>query len=181
MAVPRDARPGAPGHSTDQAFSPRRALTCSTTPTVPRLVYQPCLQRPDPARYPSNHMTDFVWGAIAGGAAILLLAGAAGAWAYRRFVLLERRARHAERLAELGTPAGGLGHEIKNPPSTVQLNVQLLEEDLRADHAGPGQARVLSRLATVRNETGRLRDILDDFLRYAGRIELDRKPTELNG
>ena len=126
-------------------------------------------------------MTDFVWGAIAGGAAILLLAGAAGAWAYRRFVLLERRARHAERLAELGTLTGGLAHEIKNPLSTVQLNLQLLEEDLRADHAGPGQARVLSRLATVRNETGRLRDILDDFLRYAGRIELDRKPTELNG
>jgi signal transduction histidine kinase len=25
-----------------------------------------------------------------------------------------------------------------------------------------------------------LRDILDDFLRYAGRIELDRRPTDLN-
>src|SRR5207247_4707898 len=32
----------------------------------------------------------------------------------------------------------------------------------------------------VQRDTGRLREILDDFLRYAGRIELDRKPTELN-
>jgi signal transduction histidine kinase len=32
----------------------------------------------------------------------------------------------------------------------------------------------------VRNETSRLREILDDFLRYAGRLELERKPIELN-
>jgi len=123
-------------------------------------------------------MAGFAWGMLAGGAVVLLIALAAGAWAYRRFVLLERRARHAERLAELGTLTGGLAHEIKNPLSTVQLNLQLLEEDLRADH--PGLTRVLNRLATVRNETSRLRETLDDFLRYAGRLELDRKPTELN-
>jgi len=123
-------------------------------------------------------MAGFAWGMLAGGAVVLLIALAAGAWAYRRFVLLERRARHAERLAELGTLTGGLAHEIKNPLSTVQLNLQLLEEDLRADHPGP--TRVLNRLATVRNETSRLRETLDDFLRYAGRLELDRKPTELN-
>ena len=118
---------------------------------------------------------------LLGAAIVMLIACAAGIWAYRRFVLLERRARHAERLAELGTLTGGLAHEIKNPLSTVQLNLQLLEEDLRADHPGPGQTRVLNRLATVRNETSRLRETLDDFLRYAGRLELDRKPTELNG
>jgi signal transduction histidine kinase len=123
-------------------------------------------------------MAGFAWGMLAGGVVVLLIALAAGAWAYRRFVLLERRARHAERLAELGTLTGGLAHEIKNPLSTVQLNLQLLEEDLRADH--PGLTRVLNRLATVRNETSRLRETLDDFLRYAGRLELDRKPTELN-
>src|SRR5688500_3435102 len=126
-------------------------------------------------------MTAFVTGILLGGALVSLLAAAAGAWAYRRFVLLERRARHAERLAELGTLTGGLAHEIKNPLSTVQLNLQLLEEDLRADSGGPEQARVLNRLAIVRNETSRLRETLDDFLRYAGRLELDRKPTELNG
>ena len=124
-------------------------------------------------------MAGFAWGMLVGGAVVLLVALGVGAWAYRRFVLLERRTRHAERLAELGTLTGGLAHEIKNPLSTVQLNLQLLEEDLRADH--PTQTRVLNRLATVRNETARLRETLDDFLRYAGRLELDRKPTELNG
>jgi signal transduction histidine kinase len=108
----------------------------------------------------------------------LILAAVAGVYAYRRFVLLERRTRQAERLAELGTLTGGLAHEIKNPLSTVQLNLQLLQEDISPKD--PGYARVVSRLNTVRNETSRLRDILDDFLRYAGRLELDRKPVDLN-
>jgi len=97
---------------------------------------------------------------------------------YRRIETLQKRARQAERLAELGTLTGGLAHEIKNPLSTVQLNLQLLEEDL--DPHNPAYARLLSRLGTVRKEAARLREILDDFLKYAGRIELDRKPTELN-
>jgi len=93
-------------------------------------------------------------------------------------VLLERRAREAERLAELGTLTSGLAHEIKNPLSTVQLNLQLLSEDL--DPRDVNQHRVIHRLQVVQRETSRLREILDDFLRYAGKMELDRKPTDLN-
>src|SRR5687768_3473129 len=124
-------------------------------------------------------MTGFLSGMLVGGAFVLLIAAGIAAWAYRRFVLLERRARHAERLAEIGSLTGGLAHEIKNPLSTVQLNLQLLREDLTPEV--PGYSRLVSRLDTVHRETSRLREILDDFLRYAGRIELDRKPTELNG
>jgi len=32
----------------------------------------------------------------------------------------------------------------------------------------------------VQRETSRLKDILDDFLRYAGKLELDRQPTDIN-
>src|SRR5204863_7609736 len=95
----------------------------------------------------------------------------------RRSILLERRPRHADRLAELGTLTSALAHEIKNPLSTVQLNLQLLQEDL--DPKIPAYQRLINRLATVKNETFRLREILDDFRRYAGRIELERMPTDL--
>jgi signal transduction histidine kinase len=108
----------------------------------------------------------------------LVLGAIVGALAYRRFVLLERRARESERLAELGTLTGGLAHEIKNPLSTVQLNLQLLSEEL--DPRDSNQQRMVHRLGVVQRETGRLREILDDFLRYAGKMELDRKPTDLN-
>src|SRR4051794_16952552 len=107
-------------------------------------------------------MTPFTTGVCAGVGASLLLAIAGGAFAYRRFILLERRARHAERLAELGTLTGGLAHEIKNPLSTVQLNLQLLQEDLPPGDSA--YSRIVSRLNTVQRETSRLRDILDDFL-----------------
>ena len=116
---------------------------------------------------------------IAIGIGICLILGAfAAVWSYRRIILLERRARHAERLAELGTLTGGLAHEIKNPLSTIGLNLQLLREDLDPDN--PAYSRIISRLSTVQQETGRLREILDDFLRFAGRIEIERRPVELN-
>jgi signal transduction histidine kinase len=108
----------------------------------------------------------------------LLIAGAVGFYFYRRQMALERRTRQAERLAELGTLTGGLAHEIKNPLSTVQLNLQLLREDLPTEHSS--YSRLSSRLNTVQQETSRLREILDDFLRYAGRIELDRREVNLN-
>jgi signal transduction histidine kinase len=123
-------------------------------------------------------MPVFAWGLVIGFAAAALLAAVVGSVASRRIILLERRALQAERLAEIGSLTGGLAHEIKNPLSTVQLNLQLLREDLVPNN--PAYTRITSRLETVQKETGRLREILDDFLRYAGRIELDRKPTELN-
>src|SRR5439155_20232184 len=105
-------------------------------------------------------------------------AAGVGVLLYRRLQVLERRAVQAERLAEIGSFTGGLAHEIKNPLSTIQLNLQLLREDLLPEN--PTYSRLVSRLDTVHRETGRLREILDDFLRYAGRIELDKRPTDLN-
>src|SRR4051794_41589508 len=122
-------------------------------------------------------MTPLVTGILIGAFGVLALAAVVAAWQVRRFVRLERRARESERLAELGTLTGGLAHEIKNPLSTVQLNLQLLREDLPT---GQESAKLFSRLATVQKETGRLREILDDFLRYAGKIELDRRPHDVN-
>jgi signal transduction histidine kinase len=120
----------------------------------------------------------FLWGLIAGVIVCALVGAAIGYAAYQRMERLQRRTREAERLAELGTLTGGLAHEIKNPLSTVQLNLQLLEEDL--DPKDPTQQRVINRLHTVQREAGRLRETLDDFLRYAGKIELDKRPTDVN-
>ncbi len=88
------------------------------------------------------------------------------------------RWRSVQRLAELGTLAGGLAHEIKNPLSTVLLNLQLLQEDL--DPEDPAYSRFRARLNTVSREASRLREILDDFLRFAGKIELRRVEIDLN-
>ena len=105
----------------------------------------------------------------------LAVAGGAGWLMSRRLAVAHGRLRQADRLAELGTLTAGLAHEIKNPLSTVQLNLQLLQEDV-----GPATPRVTNRLNTVTREVVRLRAILDDFLRYAGRLELQREQIDLN-
>src|SRR5437667_6086621 len=119
----------------------------------------------------------FVWGLLAGWITALAVSAVVALYAQRRMLRLQERAKQAERLAELGTLTGGLAHEIKNPLSTVQLNLQLLQEDIPQS---PSYTRIINRLNTVKNETSRLRETLDDFLRYAGRLELDRKPVDLN-
>ena len=116
-----------------------------------------------------------------------LLGGALLAWLIGKSRRLERRTAEAERLAELGLLTGGLAHELKNPLSTVQLNLQLLREDLEAraadEESKNGEPlpyhRMVRRLHGLNNETNRLRGILDDFLRYAGRLEVEAKPTDL--
>jgi signal transduction histidine kinase len=123
-------------------------------------------------------MPSFAWGLLVGCGATLVVAAVVAYHEHRRLLAAERRAIQAERLAEIGSLTGGLAHEIKNPLSTVQLNLQLLREDLLPEN--PAYSRLVSRLETVQKETARLREILDDFLRYAGRIEIARQPTELN-
>ncbi len=93
---------------------------------------------------------------------------------------LSARARGTEHFAELGRLAGGLAHELRNPLSTININVRLLTEDL-ARHDDDVHRRWLRRLRSVQNETDRLKGILDDFLRFAGKYELTLVSTDLVG
>ncbi len=129
-------------------------------------------------QYHMHAMPPFAWGLLIGWLLACLMAAIVGMYGYQRMTRLAQRAKEAERLAELGTLTGGLAHEIKNPLSTVQLNLQLAQEDLGP--ANPASSRLSNRLRVAERETARLRETLDDFLRYAGKIELDRKPVELN-
>jgi len=99
----------------------------------------------------------------------------------RRSKAAERRARSAERLAELGAMTGGLAHEIKNPLSTVGLNAQLLGEAIEElPIAGDEKGRLVRRVQSLRREVERLRGILTDFLEFAGELRLDRREADLN-
>jgi signal transduction histidine kinase len=101
----------------------------------------------------------------------------------RRLRREQDRLARLDQLAEMGKLAAGLAHELKNPLSTLKLNLQLLEEDLAAlspAAAGDARTRSLARIATLKKEADRLRHTLDDFLRFAGRIELRTSPVPLN-
>ncbi|MBL7219539.1 MAG: two-component sensor histidine kinase [Phycisphaerae bacterium] len=91
---------------------------------------------------------------------------------------LAARARVSEHFRELGQLTGGLAHEIKNPLSTINMNLKLLAEDLE-HHDDELHNRWLRRLEAVQHETQRLRAILDDFLQYAGKHELQLQDADL--
>ncbi len=88
------------------------------------------------------------------------------------------RAR-TERLAQLGTWLAGFAHEIRNPLSTIGLNLQLVKEDFADAESARGK-RTHKRLAVVEQEVKRLQAILAEFLRFARHPNLQPKPTDLN-
>lgn len=118
------------------------------------------------------------------GLGVLLTAAVASALVrrhVRRLKLADARARRAERLAELGSMTRGLAHEIKNPLSTIGLNVQLLAEaveDLPIEEES--RRPLLRRLSSLAREGERLRGILTDFLEYAGELRLEPGQADLN-
>ncbi|MCA8943747.1 MAG: GHKL domain-containing protein [Planctomycetes bacterium] len=94
------------------------------------------------------------------------------------------KSEHAEdrirtrQLAQLGALFAGFAHEIRNPLSTIGLNLQLVKEDFGAAET-PRDKRVVRRLDTIEQEVKRLQGILDEFLGFVRVPKLDRKPTSL--
>ncbi|MHC4572802.1 MAG: sigma 54-interacting transcriptional regulator [Planctomycetota bacterium] len=93
----------------------------------------------------------------------------------------EGKNEHLKQLEELGKLTGGLAHEIKNPLSTIKINLKLISEDLetleKTDHRS---ARALRKIAVVQKETDRLEQILEGFLRYIDRTELELVRVDIN-
>ena len=72
-----------------------------------------------------------------------------------------------------------LAHEIRNPLSSLDIHVQLLEEDLGT--LAPAMREQLgSRLEIIHGELHRLESIVDHFLRLAGPSALELEPVEIS-
>jgi signal transduction histidine kinase len=81
--------------------------------------------------------------------------------------------------AEISQLAGGLAHEIRNPLSTVSLNLDMLAEDFQNPET-PRDRRVRERIERLRLEVHRLYGILENFLRFARIQDLQFADTDLN-
>jgi signal transduction histidine kinase len=88
--------------------------------------------------------------------------------------------RLSEQFQELAELAGALAHEIKNPLSTIRLNMDLLAEDFSAEGGNGKTRRALRTIDTVRNQCARLENLLNDFLRFSRLRNLNLRPGSLN-
>ncbi len=93
-------------------------------------------------------------------------------------------------LEELGKLTGGLAHEIKNPLSTIKVNLKLITEDLQSrtvdlsnkssDTPDRTITRAVRKIAVVQKETDRVERILEGFLRYIDRRKLQLTDSDIN-
>jgi signal transduction histidine kinase len=98
---------------------------------------------------------------------------------------------------ELGRLLGVISHEIKNPLSTIKVNLRLIDEELsaspkagetspiggqtgRSEDTAEHLARARRKLAVIDKEATRLEQILDGFLRYTDRTQPHLAPLDIN-
>lgn len=86
---------------------------------------------------------------------------------------------HRQRWSQLAALLGGFAHEIRNPLSTIGLNLQLVKEDLAGDDSVRGR-RNHKRISVIESEVKRLQTILEEFLRVMRRPRLRRRAVNLN-
>lgn len=79
--------------------------------------------------------------------------------------------RRAEHLSALGTLAGGLAHEIRNPVGIIRATAQLIEME-----CGEAAAETV---AIIQQETDRIECFIQDLLTYAGEGQLQREETDI--
>ncbi len=88
-------------------------------------------------------------------------------------VKLERKIRESERMAYIGQVTTSLSHEIRNPLSSVQMNLQILKKHPQLK--GNDQKRID---ISVR-EVQRLEHILKELLDFAKPVQLRSQPFSL--
>src|SRR6478752_104718 len=93
--------------------------------------------------------------------------------AVETLLAVDERERLVAQFAEIAALAGGLAHEIKNPLSTISLNLELLIEEV-SEGDSPRDRRMLKKLLSLQQECRRMGGILEEFLKFtrAGQPEL---------
>lgn len=88
----------------------------------------------------------------------------------------------ARLVAEMAELAGGLAHELRNPLSTMMINLKLLAEDLHDTGAHPDDSRrrALLKVDVLRREAERLQSLFDEFLNLTAPHRLERRREDVN-
>jgi signal transduction histidine kinase len=117
-------------------------------------------------------------------AAILAVAILVAGFFYVLYLLrknrkLEQARQSAARASYVGLLASGLAHEIRNPLNAMNMNLQMLEEELKA-HPELDDPEWDELLESNKNEIKRLESLVNNFLSYARPSPPEFKKHDLN-
>jgi PAS domain S-box-containing protein len=87
---------------------------------------------------------------------------------------MEKQIRESENLAHIGQLATSLAHEIRNPLSSVKMNIQILLKNVAFDGNDKRRMEIMS------SEISRLEKILAEMLDFAKPLRLYLEPTLIN-
>jgi PAS domain S-box-containing protein len=152
------------GHSYESAFAEGEtirsvldgALRQSQHVSQKDLPYESHDRRPHTIRVSTAELTGDDWQP----AGVILQAQDVTEW-----LALEQRVRVAEKLTALHTLSAGVAHELRNPLSAMDLNLHLLEEELKEQGSVGRQAAHYMHVLNA--ECRRLSVILDNFMKFA--------------
>ena len=88
------------------------------------------------------------------------------------------RQRLEKQYNEIAVLAGGLAHEIRNPLSTIQMNLELLFEEIE-ECQDAAVHRMLKKMKTIQTQCENLEEILEAFLQFARAGELHLEEVNL--
>jgi PAS domain S-box-containing protein len=91
-----------------------------------------------------------------------------------RRVQMEKKSRQTERMAYIGQITASLSHEIRNPLSSIKMNLQILGQN------NPFTGNDQKRLDITQTEIQRLETILQQLLDFAKPISLAPGPVDVN-
>jgi signal transduction histidine kinase len=85
-------------------------------------------------------------------------------------------------VVEMAELVGGLAHELRNPLSTMMVNLKLLTEDLNdiGLHPEDARRRALLKVDVLRREAERLQNLFDKFLNLTDPYCLERAEADVN-
>ena len=95
---------------------------------------------------------------------------------------LEEEKLRAERLAVIGAMSARLAHEIRNPLSSILLNVELVRDEIETltkNNAATGdESRAL--LTSLDSEVRRIQRVTEDYLKFASMPKPQRDTIQIN-
>ncbi|MCB1043209.1 MAG: hypothetical protein KDC35_09730 [Acidobacteria bacterium] len=99
--------------------------------------------------------------------------------AYKKAQRMLNQAQRADQLAYVGTLASGLAHEIRNPLNSMNMNIQLMQEELEEDGIAD-RPELTEMFDATRREIQRLEKLVSAFLSYARPTQLLLQPASIN-